>query len=276
MGVKLIDKLAYVDDIEKFNSQEHLLQADTDELVSATEAFGMVVNTAKTKVMRVSGDPASRNVQLTIKGEPVENVDSFVYLGSLLTSDNDCSKSIKRRLGLASASFKNLLPIWKNKTLSTSLKVRLFNSLIIPIALYSSETWSIKADDERRISAFETKCLRRIAGITYIDRVSNEDLRKLLRCPRTIMDRVRSQQLRWLGHIQRMSANQLPKITFEGRVHGTRSRDQPHKRWTDNFPAHNLPQLLRLAPDRSNYRRHIHHFLRREEAPIQPQRPGGT
>ncbi|XP_065584427.1 uncharacterized protein LOC136043438 [Artemia franciscana] len=158
---------------------------------------------AKTKVMRVSRDPTPRNVQLTIKGEPVEDVDSFVYLGSLLTSDNDCSKSIKRRLGLAGASFKNLFwPIWKNKTLSTSLKVRLFNSLIIPIALCSSETWSIKADDERRISAFETKCLRRIAGITYIDRVSNKDLRKLLRSPRTILDQVRSQELRWLGHTQ--------------------------------------------------------------------------
>ena len=202
----------------------------------------MVVNTAKTEVMRVSWDPTSRNVQLTIKGEPVENIDSFVYLGSLLTPDNE---SIKRRLGLAGAGFKNLLPIWKNKTLSTSLKVRLFNSLIIPIALYSSETWSIKADDERRISAFETKCLRRIAGITYIDRVSNEDLRKLLRCPCTIMDRVRSQQLCWLGHIQRMSANQLPKITFKGRVHGTHPRGLPRKRWTDNFPAYNLPQRLR-------------------------------
>ena len=82
-----------------------------DKLVSATEAFGMVVNTAKTKVMRVSWDPASRNVQLKIKGEPVENVDSFVYLGNLLTCDNDRSKSIKGRLGLAGASFKNLLPI---------------------------------------------------------------------------------------------------------------------------------------------------------------------
>ena len=194
--------MAYADDIEKFNSQEYLLQADTDELVSATEAFGMVVSTARTKVMHLSGDPASRNMQLTIKGEPVENVDSFVYLGSLLNFDNDCSKLIKQRLGLAGASFKNLLPIWKNKTLSTSLKVQLFNSLIIPIALYSSKTWSIKADNEQRISVFETKCLRCIAGITYIDRVSNEDLQKLLRCPRTIMDWVRNQQLRWLGHIQ--------------------------------------------------------------------------
>ena len=186
IGGKLIHKLAYTDDIEKFNSQEHLLQADTNKVVSATKAFGMVINTAKTKVMQVSGDPTSRNVQLTIKGEPVENVDSFVYLtevrrlGSLLTSDNDCSKSIKRRLGLAGASFKNLLPIWKNKTLSTSLKVRLFNSLIIPIASYLSKTWSIKDDDEQRISAFETKCLRCIAGITYIDQVLNVDLQKLL------------------------------------------------------------------------------------------------
>ena len=216
-------------------------------------------------------------MQLTTKGEPVENVDSFVYLGSLLTSDNDCSRSIKRRLGFSGRrQLQEPLANLEKKTLSTSLKVRLFNSLIIPIALYSSETWSIKADDERRISAFETKCLRRIAGITYIDRVSNEDLRKLLRCPRTIMDRVRNQQLRWLGHIKRMSANQLPKITFEGRVHGTRPRGRPRKRWTDNFQANNLPQLLRLAPDRSNYRRHIHHLLRREEAPIQPQRPDGT
>ena len=185
----------------------------------------MVVNTAKTKVMRVYGDPTSRNAQLTIKKEPVENVDSFVYLGILLTSDNDCSKSIKRRLGLAGASFKNLLPIWENKTLSTSLKVRLFNSLIIPIALYSSETWSIKADDERRISAFETKCLRRIAGITYIDRVSNEDLRKLLRCPRTIMDRVRSQQLRWLGSYPANVGQPAPK----NHIRRTGSRHAPQR-----------------------------------------------
>ena len=75
---------------------------------------------AKTKVMRVSRDPTPRNLQLTIKGEPVENVDSFVYLESLLTSDNDCSKSIKRRLGLSGASFKNLLKdLFKNLFLKT-------------------------------------------------------------------------------------------------------------------------------------------------------------
>ena len=95
IGGKLINKLAYADDIKKFNSQKHLLQGDTNKLVLATKAFGMVVNTAKTKVMWVSGDPTLRNVQLTIKGEPVENVESFIYLGSLLTSDNECSRSIK-------------------------------------------------------------------------------------------------------------------------------------------------------------------------------------
>ena len=201
IGGKLVDKLAYADDIVKINSHEHLLQTDTNEIVSATEALGMVVNTTKTKVMRVSRDSAPRAIQLTIKGEQIENAESFVYLGSLLTSNNDCSKSIRCRLGLATSSFKSLSSIWKSKLLSKSLNFRLFNSLIIPIAMYASETWSIKADDERRISAFETKCLRRIAGITYIDRVSNEDLRKLLHCSYTIMDRIRSQQFRWFGHI---------------------------------------------------------------------------
>ena len=63
-------------------------------------------------------------------------------------------------------------------------------------------------------------------------------------------------------------------IRRTGSRHAPRGR--PRKRWTDNFLASNLPQLLRLAQDRSTYRRHIHHLFRREEAPIQPQRPDGT
>ena len=73
------------------------------------------------------------------------------------------------------------------------MKVWLFNSLIIPIAVYGSEIGQSKADDERWISVFEKKCLRRIAGITYIYGVSNEDLFKLIHCSYTIMDRIRSQ-----------------------------------------------------------------------------------
>jgi len=93
IGGELNDKVAYADDIMKTNSVEHHLQADTDELVSGIEAFGMILNTAKTKVILVSSNPATLTVRITIKGEPVRKFDFFVYLSSLTTPYNDHSKS---------------------------------------------------------------------------------------------------------------------------------------------------------------------------------------
>ena len=154
------------------------------------------------------------------------------------------------------------------------LKLRLFDSLIIPVAMYACEKWTLKVEDERRISAFETKCLRRIAGITYQDRVSNEDLRKQLKRETTILQKVRLQQLRWLGHIQRMENSRLPKVAFEGRVHGSRPPGRPRKRWRDNFGDDNLC-LLRQADDRALYRKLIQERVK-EMAPSRPLRTSGT
>ena len=101
-------------------------------------------------------------------------------------------------------------------------------------------------------------------GITYIDWVSNEDLQKLLCFPphHQGSDQKPATLLAWPYPV--MLANQLPQITLEGQVHVTRPWGQPCKRWTNNFPVHNLPQLICLVLYRSNYHHHIHHLLRRE------------
>ena len=123
----------------------------------------------------------------------------------MLTSTNDSSKDIKRRLALASACFKSLRSIWKNKYLPLKLKIQLFRALVILVATYGTETWTLKAEDKHRLAAFETKSLRKLSGITYLDRVSNEQLLSSLDYPQTIMQTIKLQQLRWLGHVQRMS-----------------------------------------------------------------------
>ena len=142
---KLVDKLAYPDDNVKINSLQHFLQTDIHEIVSGTESLWMVVNAGKTKVIRGSRDSAPRAIPLAMKAEQIENAEYLVYLGSLFTSNNDCSKSIRYRLGLAKSNFKSLSSILKSKLLPKSLKVQLFNTLIIPIAVNASETWSTKA-----------------------------------------------------------------------------------------------------------------------------------
>ena len=148
-----------------------------------------------------------------IDGQPVETVDQFVYLGSLLTADNCHTSDIKRHLALTISSFKRLTNIWKCRNLSNQLKVQLFNSLIVPIAIYGCETWTLKIENERNLLAFEMRCLRRIAGITYTEHVTNEEVRRRLKSPDTILNKIKRQQLRWLGHIKRMDHDRLPKIS---------------------------------------------------------------
>ena len=99
--------------------------------------------------------PATPSIM--IDGQPVETVEQFVYLGSLLTADNCHTSDIKRCLALASSSFKRLTNIWKCRNLWNQLKVQLFNSLIMPIAIHGCETWTLKIGNERNLLAFEMR-----------------------------------------------------------------------------------------------------------------------
>ena len=277
MSGHLFDLLAYADDINRLNEQLEELQSSANDIDHAASSFGMKINANKTKAMKVTRhiDTGLQPSKIMIQGEEIEWVDHFVYLGSELTSTNDSSKDIKRRLALASACFKSLRSIWKNKHLSLKLKTRLFRALVVPVATYGAETWTLKAEDKRRLAAFETKSLRKLAGITYLDRISNERLLSSLNYSQTIMQTIQLQQLRWLGHVQRMSPAQLPKIAFEGRIDASRPKGRPPKRWRENFPSHPLSVLLRTAANRESYKKLCHSSVR-GEAPSRPIRPDGS
>ncbi|XP_065557561.1 uncharacterized protein LOC136025457 [Artemia franciscana] len=177
-------------------------------------------------------------------------------------SDTNNSVDIKRRLALRNASFKALMPIWKKNQISVKLKLKLFCSIIVPVAMYGCETWTVRVNDSRRLAAFETKLLRQIAGIKYVDRVSNTDLFKRLQYKTIILNRVRIQQFRWLGHVQRMCNDKLPKIAFESRIHGFRLHGHPSKCWKESICDCSLPSPLTMAQNREQYRRQVHSLVR--------------
>jgi len=100
--------------------------------------------------------------ELEVGGRSIENVTEFVYLGSLLTCDNDCNKEIKRRIARATGAMAGFKTIWNSKHISTETKISIFRTCVMSVLLYACETWTLRKKDKDSLSAFEMKCYRRI------------------------------------------------------------------------------------------------------------------
>ena len=115
-----------------------------------SENAGLKFNIQKTKIM-ASGPITSWQID----AETVETVADFIFLGSKLTADSDCSHEIKRRLHLGRNAMTNLDNILKTRDITLPTKVHIVKSMVFPVVMYGCEIWTIKKDEHRRIDAFE-------------------------------------------------------------------------------------------------------------------------
>ena len=118
-----------------------------------SEKVGLKLNIQKTKIM-ASGPITSWQIE----GGKVETVTDFIFLGSKITADGDCSHEIKRRLLLGRKSMTNRDSILKSRDITLSTKVHLVKAMIFPVVMYGCESWTIKKAECRRIDAFELSC----------------------------------------------------------------------------------------------------------------------
>ena len=132
-------------------------------------------------------------------------------------------------------------------------------SLVTSIFLYACESWTLTADIERRIQATEMKCFRKILGISYKDRITNEEVRNRVRRAigpfEDLMITVKRRKLKWYGHVSRSSG--LAKTILQGTVKGGRRRGRQRKRWEDNiheWTGLRLCNTLRRTEDREGWR----------------------
>ena len=100
-----------------------------------------------------------------IDGETVKTVSDFIFLGSKITADGDCSHEIKRHLLLGRKVMTNLKGIFKSRDIPLPTKVRLVNAMVFPVVMYGCESWTVKKAERRRIDAFELWCWRRLLRI---------------------------------------------------------------------------------------------------------------
>ena len=109
-------------------------------------------------------------------GETMETVTDFIFLGSKITADGDCSHEIKRRLLLGRKVITNLESILKSRDITLPTKVHLVKALVFRVVTYGCESWTIKKAERRRIDAFELWCWRRLLRVTWTERRSSQSI----------------------------------------------------------------------------------------------------
>jgi hypothetical protein len=169
----------------------------------------------KTKILIANSDGESVSEPLVIRGEQLERVKEFVYLGSTLTEKGGSVTEIERRINLGYFKFNDLKKsIWNQSAISLKTKVQIYRATVLSTVLYGAESWTCTDKEYSRLNAFNTKPLR-VLTRKQQDEISNDRLYKLTGME-PLEDTIRKYRLRWAGHVRRMDDTRLPKkILFE-------------------------------------------------------------
>ena len=138
-----------------------------------SEKVGLKLNIQKTKIM--ASGPIT---PWEIEGETVETVSNFIFGGSKITADGDCSHEIKRRLLLGKQVMTNLDSIFKSRDITLSTKVCLVKVMVFPVVIYGCESWTVKKAECQRIDTFELWCWRRLLRVPWTAKRYNRSILK--------------------------------------------------------------------------------------------------
>ena len=254
IGGRTISNLRFADDIDGLVGSELELSSLVECLDETSTAYGMQISTEKTKLMANNTNGISSNIG--VNGEKLETVQSFIYLGAIVTDEGSIPEILSRIVKTIAALTK--LKIWDNKNIDLSSKVRLLRSLVMSIFLYSCETWALAAEIERKIQTVEIKSFRRLLGTSYQDHITNEEVRSRIRKAigpyEELLSTVKRCKMKWYGHVTRASG--LAKTVLQGTVRGERRRGRQTKRWEDNirdWTGLELSDAVRRAEEREDW-----------------------
>ena len=175
-GIKIVrrntNNLRYADDTTRMAESEEL-KSLLMKVKEESEKVVLKLNIQKTKVMA-----SSPITSVETGGETVETVADFIFGGSRITADGDCSHEIKRCLLLGRKVMTNLDSVLKNRHITLSTKVRLVKVMVFPVVMYGCESCTVKKAEHRRIDAFGLCCWRRLLRVPWTARRSNQSILK--------------------------------------------------------------------------------------------------
>ena len=199
-GIKItgrnINNLRYADDTTLMAKSEEELKSLLMKVKEDSEEVGLKLNIQKAKIMA--------SVLITswqVDGETMETVTGFIFLGSKITADGDCSHEIKRPLLLGRKVMTNLDSILKSRDITLPTKVHLVKVMVFRVVMYGCESWTIKKAEHRRIDAFELWCWRRLLRVTWTARRSNQSILNETSPKYSLEGLMRMLKLQYFGHL---------------------------------------------------------------------------
>ena len=270
----VIREFLFADDCALNASTEQMMQSEMDCFSKACDNFGLTISTKKTEVMYqpAPGKPY-QEPRITVKGQDLQAVEDFTYLGSTLSRVVNIDSEVKNRIAKASSAFGRLREnVWERRGLSLTTKLKVYQAVVLTTLLYACETWTVYSRHAKQLNHFHMSCLRRLLNIKWQDKIPDTEVLERAGIP-SVHTLLQKAQARWAGHVVRMPDSRLPKQLLYGELsQGKRSVGGQKKRFKDCLKASlksldiDLTTWETLAQDRPSWRGKLSSGARAAEA----------
>lgn len=244
-----LNHLRFADDLVILEEDPRKLEYMIQTLISRSREVGLEINLTKTKMMT-----NSTPIDITNNGQKFEYVEEYVYLGQIISPNDQMSKEIDKRIATGWKKFWALKEVMKSKELSIKIKKKTFDTCILPCITYGCETWALTKHHREKLERCQKGMERSMLGLKLKDRVRSTDIRHKTKLT-DILSRIDQLKWRWTGHMLRCKKEKWSKkVTVWYPRDGVRSRGRKARRWEDELKLTVGAHWTRVAMDRQQWK----------------------